>query len=72
VFDPSVWILDTPEWAPMEEIHVEASSFFFFLAVLGFELRASHWLGMLDRRSYHLSHSNNPFFVKDFFQDRVT
>jgi hypothetical protein len=27
---------------------------------------------MLDRRSYHLSHSNNPFFVKDFFQDRVT
>jgi hypothetical protein len=33
----------------------------FFFVVLGFELRA-----------YTLSHSISPFFVKGFFQDRVS
>jgi hypothetical protein len=34
--------------------------FFFFVAVLGFELRA-----------YTLSHSTSPFFVMGFFLNRV-
>jgi hypothetical protein len=34
--------------------------FFFFLAALEFELRASH---LLSRRSYCLSHSSSSFFV---------
>jgi hypothetical protein len=42
--------------------------FFFLLAVVGFELWASH---LLSRHSYCLSHSASPFFGGGFFPDMV-
>jgi hypothetical protein len=42
--------------------------FSFFLAALGFELRASHLLGSVTRHSYCLSHSTNPFLMMGFFK----